>query len=158
MAQSQSFISSALAHKRVRVIGGGLLAVLAITFIGTRMNTTSNSGVNQIASSTADKNTKDTVIARTEINQSIDIPTGKDDSVITYQLVDAEINSEITADGERYFPKEGKQFLILNLKLSNDSENRVAINTRDYVRLDANNQGDRLPPAFFNELEVLLCE
>jgi len=157
MARSRNIIGSLLAEKKVRIILGGLLIVAIVVFIGKKITSGSNNSVTQVASSALNSNrstSEDKALATTPVGQTIEIPTGRGDNTISYTIVDAEITKSIILQGERARAKEGKQFLILNLKLSNDSENRVQINTRDYVRLSVNGHDDRLPASVFNEIEV----
>lgn len=158
MARSKGFMASLFTSKIFRLVGGSILVIIVFVFIGSRLTQNSNQKeVKQIASSNLSQNSNNRdgeVLARTEINQSIEIPTGRNDDSINYSVVSAEITKSIIIQGQRASAKEGKQFLILNLKLSNDSERRVKIDARDYVRLSVNGNDDRLAPAIYNDIEV----
>lgn len=57
---------------------------------------------------------------------------------IQYTLDSAELTNQIVINGQRAFAVPGRQFLLVNLKLTNSSTQDVTINTRNYVRLTAN--------------------
>lgn len=102
-------------------------------------------------------NHQDSLLAD-ETNQEIDlehsfqIPLGdSSDQNITFRLQSAELKDSIILKGQKARAIQGKQFLIINLKLENDQEQRIKLDTRDYVRLTVNNSEDRLAPQIHND-------
>ncbi len=71
---------------------------------------------------------------------------------IEYTIESADLRTDILIKGEKATAVEGKNFLVLNLKLKNDLDKNVNINTRDYVRLLSNqNSGELLAPEIHND-------
>ena len=86
------------------------------------------------------------------LDHSFQIPLGDDsDQNITFRLQSAELKDSIILKGQKARAIQGKQFLIINLKLENDQERRIKLDTRDYVRLTVNNSEDRLAPQIHND-------
>lgn len=151
MARSKNFVSVLLSQKPIKL---GIVAVIAIAVVGfgvKALSGKSNQEDKQLAgvSLGANDNTKESV--KIDLNQTIDIPVDSTQQDITYTIVDAEIKDTIVLKGTNARAVDGKQFLILNLKLSNRSEQRVRLNTRDYVRLGVNGQEERLAPSIHND-------
>lgn len=82
-------------------------------------------------------------IGRAKIDREFSFPIkdakGKKIDSFSYVLQDAELRDEIIVKGKRATAVEGRMFLIINLKITNGTQNGLQINTRDYVRLSVNN-------------------
>jgi hypothetical protein len=94
--------------------------------------------------------------AETEINREFSFPLkdskGEEVSTFKYTVEKAEIRDEIVVKGQRASAIKGREFLIINLKLSNDYDKPIQINTRDYVRLAVNgNESEWLAPEIHND-------
>lgn len=76
---------------------------------------------------------------------------GKEVSKIKYTLLTAELRNEIIVKGKEATAVKGRTFLILNLKITNDFDKTITINTRDYVRLIVNNNNEKLAPDIHND-------
>jgi len=76
---------------------------------------------------------------------------GKDVSKLKYTVEDAQVMDEIIVKGERAVAVEGRTFLIINLKITNDFNKSVQINSRDYLRLSVNKSAERLAPDIHND-------
>ncbi|KKT74797.1 MAG: hypothetical protein UX31_C0003G0026 [Candidatus Nomurabacteria bacterium GW2011_GWA1_46_11] len=70
--------------------------------------------------------------------------SGKVLSNIHYVITEAQVRDEIIVKGQKANAVGGKTFLILELKIRNDFNQGVDINTRDYVRLSVNDNGEEL--------------
>jgi len=82
---------------------------------------------------------------------SVKDQNGKELTEIKYFLDTAEYQHEIIIKGQTAVAVKGKVFLILNLKLTNDYNKDIQINSRDYVRLTVNNASDLLAPELHND-------
>lgn len=82
------------------------------------------------------------------LRDSSSIEVGK----IKYTIENAQLMDEIIIKGQRATAIEGKTFLIINLKLTNELDQPIKINTRDYIRLiiDKNEQ-DLIAPDIHND-------
>ncbi len=76
---------------------------------------------------------------------------GKEVSKIKYTIEDVQLADEIVIKGQRAIAVEGRTFLILNIKITNDFNRSVQINTRDYVRLSVNNSTEKLAADIHND-------
>lgn len=77
---------------------------------------------------------------------------GDEVSKIKYVIESAELRDEIIVKGQRATALEGRDFLVINLKITNDFKKSVALNTRDYIRLSANsNDKELLAPEIHND-------
>ncbi len=71
---------------------------------------------------------------------------------IKFTVQDAEINNQIVVQGQNATAVAGRTFLIVTLKLSNDLNQSININTRDYVRLSVNgDENTWLAPDIHND-------
>ena len=83
------------------------------------------------------------------INQEFTFPLknekGEEVGVVRYFIEQAELRDEILVKGQKATSVKDPTFLIINLKLANEFDRSIDINTKDYLRLSVNN----------NELEWL---
>lgn len=88
------------------------------------------------------------IIAQTNINRGFPFPildnNGKEVSKIIYTIENAELRNEIIVKGQKATAISGRTFFILNLKIKNESDKRIQVNTRDYIRLSINNNDQEL--------------
>lgn len=74
-----------------------------------------------------------------EVNKNFTFPIkndkGQEINKIEYVISSAEIRNEIIVKGQKATSIKGREFLILNLKIKNNSDQRILINSRDYIRL-----------------------
>lgn len=77
---------------------------------------------------------------------------GTEVSKIKFVIESAELRDEIIVKGQRATALDGRDFLVINLKITNDFKKSVALNTRDYIRLAANNNDkELLAPEIHND-------
>jgi hypothetical protein len=95
-------------------------------------------------------------IAGQDINREFGFPLkndkGEEVSRVKYLVEKAELRDEIITGGKRATAVKGRMFLVLILKVTNEYEKPIDINTRDYVRLSVNgNEGELLAPETHND-------
>lgn len=77
---------------------------------------------------------------------------GDEISRIKYSIQNVEKRDQIVAKGQKADAVVGRTFLIVNLKIVNDYNQAVQINTRDYIRLTvSNNDSEKLAPDIHND-------
>lgn len=131
-------------------LGVVIVLVLAI-FIGKSMF--ANSTKNQPASTQPQVSD---ALAKEDLNITFNFPfkndKGKELGKVRYTLDSADLRTQIYIKGTPANALKGKQFIIVYLKLKNDSRTGVKINTRDYIRLSVNNNKDEwLGPNIHND-------
>jgi hypothetical protein len=87
-----------------------------------------------------------------EFNFPLRNSEGEDLSSINYVVEKVELRDEIIVKGKRATAIQGRTFLILILKIANEYDKAININTRDYVRLSVNgNYEEWLAPDIHND-------
>ena len=99
---------------------------------------------------TAIQPAKSTTAIASEFSFPILNDKGAEVAKIKYTIESAELRDEIIIKGKRTTSVKGKTFLILNLKIGNETNKAIKINTRDYIRISLNNQ-DFLAPDIHND-------
>jgi hypothetical protein len=130
----------------------GLIVVLVALFIV---------GVNRIINFSSKSKTSDEIKvqgakASKAINKEFSFPLrddeGEEVSKIKYQIENAELRDEIIVKGQKAVAVEGRTFLIITLKVTNEHNQPIEINTKDYIRLSINgNKDEWLAPDIHND-------
>lgn len=69
-----------------------------------------------------------------------------------YVIQSASIQKQIIVQGQRATAVKGREFLILNLKLTNKLKKSIQLNTRDYIRIvNASTSNEQLAPDIHND-------
>lgn len=75
---------------------------------------------------------------------------------IKYIIENAELRDEIIIKGRKAYAVQGRVFLILNLKIVNESNKTISMSTKDYARLFVNNnEKEPLSPSIHNDPVVV---
>lgn len=78
-------------------------------------------------------------VATLNLNKEFNFPildeNGKEAGTFEYVIESASLQRQIIVQGQRASAIKGRIFLVLNLKLTNSEEQRIQLNTRDYIRL-----------------------
>lgn len=64
---------------------------------------------------------------------------GEEISKLQYKVENAELRDKIVIKSQNATAATGRIFLVINIKLKNDSDKSIEINTKDYLRLSVNN-------------------
>ena len=91
-----------------------------------------------------------------DLNKELNFPLrnskGEEISKITYVLEKAELRDEIIVDGKRATAIKDRTFLIVTIKIVNNYDQSIQINSKDYVRLSVNgNKEEWLAPDIHND-------
>lgn len=112
---------------------------------------------NSSSGKTADNRTtiqpaKVTISINKDFTFNITDNSGQAIGKVGYHLDSAELRNEIVVKGETATAVKGRIFLIINLKLKNDSKTPLTINTRNFIRLAVNdNTKEWLAPDIHND-------
>lgn len=95
------------------------------------------------------------LITHMVINKSFDFPVkDNQENVITtihYTIQSVDISNQVIIKGQLANAIKGETFLIVNIKIVNDSDKAIQINSRDYVRLSVNKNSDLLAADIHND-------
>lgn len=95
-------------------------------------------------------------LAITNINKQFELPiidkSGEDLGALKFEIISAEKRKEIFVKGKKATAVEGREFLILNIKIVNELNRSVDVNSRNYLRLSVNgNEEEWLAPDIHND-------
>jgi|Napbiome12C3dose_1001474.scaffolds.fasta_scaffold00012_80 hypothetical protein len=129
-----------------------LIAALVVTLMSVN---SINASANNTLSGSASKAQIQAPTAKIPLNKEFSFPIKNDKNQevgkIKYLINGAEERDEIIIKGQKATAVAGRTFLILNLKIDNNSKNGIQMNTRDYVRLTVNNGSEWLAPDIHND-------
>lgn len=131
--------------KAVVLILGLLILVLVIRSIRVGGGTTDSSGRVTV------KGAKATSDLNREFSFPVRSDSGDEITSIKFVIEKVELRDEIVVQGQKATAVEGRTFLILNIKITNDFDSALEINTKDYVRLSVNGRGEWLAPDIHND-------
>lgn len=135
-----------------------ILLVLAITFVGYRL----------VVQPRASTTKKEIVVekpietkpakATAEVNKSFEFETpvidGKGTEEVTFTIVSAELKDQIKVQGKIQEATKGQLYLLLRLEIENETSNKLAFTSNDYIRLvDA--QEKKYSPDFHNATVII---
>lgn len=133
-------------------IGTALLVVVILVAVGVgiRMYTLGRARVQGVTSNTIMPGAK-----AVSINREFSIPVYDKDKVLSnpirYTVTEAQLTKQIVIKGQKATAVSGRTFLIINLKLVNDFNESLFLNTRNYVRIQPAGIDDRLAPEIHND-------
>lgn len=95
-------------------------------------------------------------LATTNVNRELKFPLldnkGKELGKLSYTIQNAELRKQIIVKGKRATAVDGRIFLIINLKIVNDLNQGLEVNTRDYIRVIVNgNTKELFAPDIHND-------
>jgi len=77
--------------------------------------------------------------------------SGKEVTKLHYSIENAELHDQIVVQGQRASAVAGKTFLVFNLKITNDYDKPIQLNTKDYIRLTRNGSNEQLAADIHND-------
>lgn len=105
---------------------------------------------------TSSQITAPNALATVNLDKNYSFPLKDDKGAVVgnfdYVIQSAAIQKQIIVQGQRATAVNGRDFLILNLKITNNLKKTIQLNTRDYIRLTvASNTGEQLAPDIHND-------
>lgn len=134
----------------------GFIVIIAAVILLVKFNPFASNSQASTGSKTAIKD----ALASETLNREFKFPLKdeKDKSVgeIKYVIENAELRDEIVVKGKKASAVDGKTFLVLNIKITNETNQNISMNTKDYVRLFVNgNETEPLSPNIHNDPVVV---
>lgn len=125
-----------------------IVAIFVVLFIGIKIITPKSTPKSSVQGMSTSQKHED-------INKEFTFPVGADpvnQIKMKFVVQSVELNNQIVIQGQPATAVPGRTFLIVNLKITNDFNESININTRDYVRLTVNkNEGELLAPDIHND-------
>lgn len=94
-------------------------------------------------------------LAQQTLNREFSFPLkdakGKEVSKLAYEIQSAELRSEIIVKGQKATAIKGRAFLVINLKITNNYNQAISINARDYLRIIVDGSTEKLAPDIHND-------
>lgn len=137
-----------------------LLGVIVVLILTTIYLSVKASRTSPVTSSVQSANTVSQVqlkkpLAQEKLNKKFSFPirdnSGKLIGNLSYVLENAELRDQIIINGAQATSVKGREFLILNIKITNNYKQQITINARDYVRLMRNGTNELLAPDIHND-------
>ncbi len=72
-------------------------------------------------------------------------------STISYTLINVQKTNQIIVTGVKATSIQGRSFLVVNIKITNNYEKDVQINAKDYIRLMVNNSNEKMAADINND-------
>ena len=132
------------------------IAVIVVVFVLMKLLGNANTGGPSAVAGVSDKKVdlKKPEASQT-LNKSFSFPindaNGKEVSKLKMTFTTVELRDEVVIKGQRATTVKGRQFLVLDVKLTNDYNKPISINSRDYVRLSVNNSSEKLAGSIHND-------
>lgn len=141
--------------KNSRLLFFTVIGLIVITTLYIAISNLAKSQSKTVAGIQDNKITIQNAKASQELNKEFLFPLkdakGKEISKLKYSIQKAELRDEIIIKGQKATAVQGRTFLILNLKITNDYNKSIQINARDYIRLIVNNSSEKLAPDIHND-------
>ena len=121
-----------------------LVVLFGIVFVGIRILSSRKAPKPTVQGATS-------VQKHQDINKEFTFPVDTN-TKMKFVVENAELDNQIVIKGQEASAVPGRTFLIISLKITNDFNQSIQINTRDYVRLTVNkNENELLAPDIHND-------
>lgn len=143
--------------KRLFLLLVGIIVVVSVVtiFFSVRAGMMSKGASDKQSNAGANQVQLEKPLAHETLNKTYLFPlrdaSGKLLGNISYVLQDAELRTQIIVNGQQATSIAGREFLIIDLKLTNNYQKEITINARDYVRLMRNGTTEKLAPDIHND-------
>lgn len=144
-------------RKKIATYAIAVVVVVIVLTVLVKFNPFSSKGLQAVSSNKA---VIRDALATQPLNREFKFPL-KDDKgetigEIKYIIENAELRDQIVVKGRKASAVAGRTFMVLNLKIVNDSNKTISMNTKDYVRLFVNgNENEPLSPSIHNDPVVV---
>lgn len=154
--RTSSFSRNGMQQFKKKMNKNSLLAIFGVVFVGLILfmiisffRTDTKSSIAQNSKVTVKKANGSHMLNKS-FTFKVKDNNGKDTN-IKFLVENAELRDEIIVKGHQATAVSGRTFLIVNLRITNDSNTPVEMQAKDYVRLTTNNSSDKLAPDINND-------
>lgn len=116
------------------ILGIAAVAIFAGAFILGRTTAPQNNSASETTKAPA-------ILAEKSINKTFSFPVvnsqGAKVTDVTYTIISVDKQNEIIINGQRAFAVAGRTFFIINIKITNNSNQTVQLQSRDYIRISS---------------------
>lgn len=142
---------------KAKTYGIILIVILVVIFAVIKFNPFNSQTPSAATSSkTSIKEALATITLNKEFKFPLKDDKGETVGEIKYIIESAELRDEIIIKGRKAYAVSGKEFLVLNLKIVNESNKNISMATKDYTRLFINNkENEPLSPSIHNDPVVV---
>lgn len=148
------FGNGTLKFNKSSLIKWGVITIIASVILvgGFRYMNDTPSRSNESSDRVQVKGAKATQAINREFSFPLRDSQGEEISELKYLVESVELRDEILVQGQKATAIQGRIFLIVTLKLSNEYTQAIEMDTRDYVRLSVNgNQDEWMAPDIHND-------
>lgn len=143
-------------NKIIRIILILIIVLGGILYLTARANVfTGQKTLSSIQTNSGQKTKIAQPLSVQAINREFNFPIkdnkGATAGTLKYIIEKAETRDEIIVKGQKATAIEGRTFLIVTLKITNEGNKRIEVNSRDFVRLSVNNKPEWLAPDVHND-------
>lgn len=139
--------------KNIAYVGVVLLVVLIVVFAFRKITSVaqSDNASSVLGNQPNNPGAKKSMFLNKEFSFPLKDSFGKEVSKVKVMLLSAEQRDSIYIKGRQARTLNDRTFLIINLKITNDYNRTIQLNTRDYFRLSVNNSSEKLAPDVHND-------
>lgn len=129
-----------------------IVAIVVVFAVGTFLR---NNNQTVLGSNDSDVLKIDDSTAEVALNKSLSFPVmddqGEEVGRVEYTLEKAELRDQLIIKGQQARAIEGRDFLIIHIKLRNDTNSAISVNTRDFIRLKMKGTDEQFAPTIHND-------
>lgn len=133
-----------------------IVVIALVSLIGVfAIRNAMQSNANGSALGASEKVDVEAPLSQQTLNKGFDFPLrdakGKEVSKLKYEIQNVEMRDQIIVKGQRATSVEGRAFLIVNLKITNNFDQSIQLNSKDYVRLIVGSSPEKLAADIHND-------
>lgn len=145
-----------LNSSKARIYIMAAIGLIAVAFFFYKFNPLTSKTTQTTDNKTTIREAKATLPLNKEFKFPLKNDKGDVVGEIKYVIENAELRDQIIIKGRKASAVQGRIFLVLNLKVVNDSNKTISMNTKDYARLSINgNENELLAPSIHNDPVVI---
>lgn len=139
-------------RKNLKFVPIAVIALVLMVSVGMFLR---NSGKAVLGNKDTDKISVEKPLASQVINKDFSFPVldsaGEEAGKLQYTVETAELRDQLIIKGQQARAIEGRTFLIISLKITNDTQHTISVNTRDFIRLKKEGSEELVAPTIHND-------